>query len=243
MATLLELLLAENLPVLNATEDGKVITTPDIEITLDQLQKITDICMEYLQPIQYQKESKSKLYRRIIDLSDDIISSRVFKNPNNLSELIIGCRIAALDPMAYVTAFSAPVDGTLYVVVRSNLTDAQIIEELAYVQTTAETTALTAYATSISNFNSIDADWATKSADDLITAIDTAWFGGKTLTQIQADVNASANYKVAMNQLATYLFAFRDDILHKHIRATATLRDYLIRLRRQSSYQQLPDRK
>lgn len=234
-----QILIGKGLPVISVGENYDVTmdaTTPE------QKQIFDEAVIEYLQPERWTTYNLDKLKGQLKIAEQESVQIRLFINTLNLSELIISTRLSALDPFAQVHAFTVAVDEKYYVAIISSLTDPQITNELAYAMTVGETDAIVAFANSISNFNSIDADWASKSADDLIIAFDNSWFAGKTLAQIQADINGSANYKVAMNQLATYLYAFRDNYCHKQIRATAALRDYLIRLRRQASTPTTPTR-
>lgn len=244
MTTLFELLTARGLPVESATENGKVTTTPGVEVTPEQMQEITDVCVEYLAPAVHAEELKQTLYQRLVELSSHSAADRVFANPNRLSELIVGCRIAALDPVATVVVFNTPVDGVYYIVVKSTLTDSQIANELSYAQTAAETSALADYATAVTNFQSIGADWATQPADDLVATVNSNFFGGQTLSQMHTlinGVNSFAKVVNALTQIADQMYANKDREL-KEIRAIAALRDYLIRLRKLSSSQQTPNR-
>lgn len=222
-------------------------TTPDGSFSLlwdGDLDTLTQLLEEAgITEMPTQEDIKEQLYNKLVEEQSKQDALKVYLNPNNLNGLIVGSRIAALDSQATVITPDVLINGNKYVVVKSVLSDLEINNVLAYPQTTQETADLAAYASSISNFNAIDADWPTKSADDLITTIDGIWFSGKTLAQIQSDINGSANYKVAMNQLASYLYTFRDNILHKQIRAEAALRDYLIRVKRLASAPQIPNKR
>lgn len=175
---------------------------------------------------------------------------REFENTNNLPIIIVGCRLSVLDSYCLVSHAPRLVpigdhweERDFIRVDSSVLTDLQISNELSYVLTAAETAALIDFANSVANFNAIP-DWATKSASDLVAAVNQNFFGGDSLDTLHTQINGINTFPkaiAAFTRIVDQMFANKDREL-KEIQSIAALRDYLIRLRKLASSQQTPNR-
>ncbi len=168
---------------------------------------------------------------------------RWFLNPDNLAQIVLQYRLRSLESLAGVEAVDGPkeIDGRIFpgeyihyaVFEDSVLTDEQINILLATPQTAEETAAITDYTNSITDFDTIP-NWATMSANDLVAAINAAFFNSLTQAQVQVTIDGIDTFpklRSALTTLLTELYKTKDREI-KHVLATAYMRDRLMRLRK-----------
>ncbi len=163
---------------------------------------------------------------------------RTFNNPLNINKLIVALRVIELDPYAQIETFIRPINdggvtGDNCVLVDSTLSDLQIDNILSTTQTVEENVAVAVFADAIASFNAIP-NWATMSTNDLVAAINAAFFNGLTQAQVQVTIDGIDTFpklRSALTTLLTELYKTKDREI-KHVLATAYMRDRLMRLRK-----------
>lgn len=161
---------------------------------------------------------------------------RHFVNSNNLPLVLVVYRLRGMDPHAQAERGNRLTQaGEVEIVnVDSTLTDAQINGALIYAQTAEETAALADFLNSSAAYAALNGWWS-DTATGTVDRITNAIFGGKSETQLHADIDALpatiAGMKTGLKSAASAIIATRT-ILTYMARAIVFLRDYAIRARR-----------
>ncbi len=171
-------------------------------------------------------------------IEGDVIG--IFENPNGLPIVVISYRLRLLDTGCFVRRrlIGRVVAGQITEVegieIDSSLGSQQIIDLLSTPQTTEESNSILAFVNSSTDFASLNG-WFTWSKEEAVSHVVNAVFSGKTLAEVDADIDALpanvAGMRQGLHNAAAQIIAIRN-LLTFIVRVVVFLRDYAIRLRR-----------
>lgn len=159
-----------------------------------------------------------------------------YLNPNNLHTVVILSRIRPQDAGAQVATYDQIIDEqTVHLAIIVSALDVSIVNGLLLnAITPTETDLLGKFLNSAGDFLNLP-DWASWTAQEATDNITNAIFGGKTLAQIETDIDnlpaTIAGMKTGLKSAAAQIITIRT-LLTFIAKAIVYIRDYTLRMRR-----------